>query len=538
MKESINSVQNKTINGMMARQFSVIIFLFVVAYGQATTRDSVYVMYGGKVVFKEALTQVDSFSFVNSLYVPLVEAMAKDQRFSLFYQALKVTGWADFINRSPIEDETFDPQADKRALMNHTVQEERPIARKFGYTILAPSDETLADYTDCPACPAGIHSLADLENLATYYYRDVYNHDADFITDYKDKKHYLNRLIAYHCFDRIMAASRFIKDYATPHHFPQFDLFEYMEPLLEQSLVEVQLDRDCTLPTSQYGLLNSQGDPSKAVLFKEVLNIPDGGFAKSGYYHEISAPLLFTEALVADLSSKRLRMDIASFFPELASNNMRGNNPTAVAGVYGKTHAYLLPNNYIKDISLSGNTRMTYIGACAAYEDYQGDELYFRGPYDVTLKTLPIPPGTYEVRMSHQPTAYRGKVLMYVDGVQVGDTVDLSLLAKNPSIGWETPGSNINDRNGFKNDSLLRTKGYLKGPSSFYCFGHWYGYNADNARLSQHNLRRIIGTFTFTEFKPHTLRIQCVLSRSSDTQLAMDYLEFVPVSLLETEGID
>jgi len=523
---------------MKGSAFSVIMFLSVIAGSHAETRDSIYVMDNGQTIFKASLTQIDSVSFVNSYNVPVAAFMAKDERFTLFNEALRVTGWADCINQTPLEDSTFNPAADTRALMTHTVLEERPKARRTGYTILAVSDSTLARFNQCPACPMGIHSLSDLENVATYYYRPIYNHDADYVTDYKDKKHYLNRFIAYHCFDRIMAASRFIKDYDTPHQLPQYDMFEYIEPLLEQSLVEVQLDRDCTMPNSRLGLLNSVGDTSKAVLFTAYVDKPAGGIAKNGYYHEISAPLLFTKELVADLSSKRLRMDIASFFPELASNNMRGNNPAAVAGVVGKTHAYMLPNNYIKGISLSGTTRMTYIGACAAYEDYQGDEFYFRGSYDVTLQTPPIPPGTYEFRMGYQPTAYRGKVLFYVDGVQVGDTVNLSLLANYPSIGWELPGSNPTDLDGLKNDSLLRTRGYMKGPASFYCFGHWYGYNADNARLSQQNLRKIIGTFTFTEFRKHTFRVESLLSTSGDTQLMMDYLEFVPVSLIETEGID
>ncbi|OPZ98791.1 MAG: hypothetical protein BWY72_00663 [Bacteroidetes bacterium ADurb.Bin416] len=522
---------------MKGIQFFTLFFLFI-SMAVAAQRDSVYVIYKGSVVYNESLQEIDSISFVNTVNIPVAAFMAKDERFTLFNEALQVTGWADRINQTPLEDSTFNPAADTRPLMTHTVLEERPKARKTGFTILAVSDSTLARFKECPACPDGVRNLQDLEKVARYFYSRTFNKDADALTDYTDKKHYLNRFIAYHCFDRIMAASRFIKDYDTPHQLPQYDMFEYLEPLLEQSLVEVQLDRDCSLPNSRLGLLNSMGDTSKAVLFTAYVDKPAGGIAKNGYYHEISAPLLFTEALVADLSSKRLRMDIASFFPELVTNNMRGNNPTAVAGVQGKTHAYLLPNNYIEGISLSGSTRMAYLGACAAYEDYQGDEFYFRGPYDITLKTPHIPPGTYELRMGYQPTVYRGLVLFYVDGMQVGDTVNLSLLADNPSIGWELPGSNPTDLDGLKNDSLLHTRGYMKGPASFYCFGHWYGYNADNARLSRQNLRKIIGTFTFTEFKPHTLRIQCVLSRSSDTQLAMDYLEFVPVQLLETEGID
>jgi len=469
--------------------------------------------------------------------IKIAEVMDGDTLFSIFNEAMQLTGYADIMNLAAEEDETFDPEADQRTLMSHTVEEERPTSRKFGYTIIAPSDEGLANYTECPACPDGVHSLADLEKVATYYYSRTFSKDADTITDYKDTKNYLNRFIAYHCFDRVLLSSRFIKDYATPHHFDTYDMFEYVETMLENSLIEIQLDRDYLTGTSEYGLINAMGDPSKAVMFTSYIDKPDGG-SKNGYYHEITKPVIYSKDVIADISSKRLRIEACSFFPEIATNNMRGNNPTAVAGVEGKTHAYLLPNGYLADMEASENTRFTYIGACAAYEDYEGDEIYLKGTYNFSIKTCPIPAGTYEIRMGYQPTAYRGIAQLYWDSVPCGIPLNLSLLADDPEVGYETPGSNTEDPDGYENDKMMHNRGYMKGPCSYYCFGHWYSYSADNARLSTYSLRRVLGTYTFTETEEHTFTVISLGSTSGDTQFMLDYLEFCPTELLETEGID
>jgi hypothetical protein len=116
--------------------------------------------------------------------------------------------------------------------------------------------------------------------------------------------------------------------------------------------------------------------------------------------------------------------------------------------------------------------------------------------------------------------------------------LNLSLYATDPEIGYETPGSNKDDPYGYENDKMMRNRGYMKGPCSYYCCGHWYGYDADNARLSRQSLRRILGTYKFTEWKEHTFTVISLGSTSNDTQFMLDYLEFCPTELLEHEGID
>lgn len=468
--------------------------------------------------------------------IKIGDLFMENARFSIYAEAFDKTGIADIMNLTPDEDESFDPTFKQWTIMNHTVPEEYPKSRKIGFTIIAPSDSILANWTECPAAPNGVKSLSDLEKVAEYYYSKVYPNGAG-VTNYKDKRNYLNRFISYHCISRTLLSSRFIKDYDTPHHFKTYDMFEYIETMLENTLLEVQINRQYKVLNSEFGLINSMGDPSKAVMFTSYTNKPDGG-ALNGYYHEITKPVVYSNEFIADVSTKRLRLEACSFFPEIATNNMRGNNPTAVAGVVGKTHAYLIPRGYLKDFVASENTRLTYIGASVSYEDFQGDEIYLIGTYNFSMKTSPIPAGTYEIRMGYQPTAYRGIAQLYWDSVPCGIPLNLSLFATDPEIGYKTPGSESFDVEGFENDKMMHNRGYMKGPSSYYCYGHWYGYNALTARLSSQSLRRVLGTYTFTESKKHTFTVISLGSTSNSTQFMLDYLEFVPTELLETEGID
>ncbi len=475
--------------------------------------------------------------------IKLGEVFEGDTLFKIYGEAMRRTGWSDVMNFAPAEDESFDPKADKRSLGGHTVPEERPGARKFGYTILGVSDADLASFTDCPVRPNGIKSFSDLVAVANYYYGEAFNHDADNISDFKNKKNYMNRFMAFHCLDRILLSSRFVKDYFTPHHFPQYPMYEYIETMLNNTLIEVLEDKQGKVignklndPNSVFGVFNI-GDPVQGAMFTNYQNKPNGG-SLNGYYHGITKPVIYSRKYIADLATKRLRLEAASYFPEIASNNMRGNNPMAVAGVVGKTHAYLIPNGYIKDFICSANTRFTYIGACAAYEDYQGDEVFLTGTYNFTLKTCPIPAGTYEVRMGYQPTGLRGIAQLYLDSLPCGIPLNLSLLANDPGVGFETPGSNREDPDGYENDKMMHNRGYMKGANSYHCFDNRY-YNPDNtARTSTSCLRRILGTYTFTESQKHYFTVISLGSTSSGTQFMLDYLEFCPIELLETEGID
>ena len=171
--------------------------------------------------------------------------------------------------------------------------------------------------------------------------------------------------------------------------------------------------------------------------------------------------------------------------------------------------------------------------------DYEGDEVYLKGLYDFSVVTPPIPAGTYEVRFGYQPTDGRGVAQLSFDGTPCGIPLDLRIAASNAFIGYVVPSeNNLDDPYGYENDKMMRNRGYMKGPSSYKdVLGWWYGKNT--GRNSDRVLRKILGIYTFDKPGTHVFSVKAVYSGSDNKgQFMFDYLEFVPTSILSTEGVD
>jgi hypothetical protein len=143
------------------------------------------------------------------------------------------------------------------------------------------------------------------------------------------------------------------------------------------------------------------------------------------------------------------------------------------------------------------------------------------GSYDITMRLLPVPPGTYELRFAYTATSKRSVTQIYVDNKPVGIPLDLRIWARDPKIGWVTDLET--EDNGFENDKMMRNRGYMKGPTTYY-YGQTLSRNYNGC------LRRIVGTFTSTDYMAHTLRFKSVLDDVS-SQCMMDYIELVPKSI-------
>lgn len=155
------------------------------------------------------------------------------------------------------------------------------------------------------------------------------------------------------------------------------------------------------------------------------------------------------------------------------------------------------------------------------------------GLYDFSIITPPIPAGTYEIRFGYQPTGNRGAAQLYWNGEPSGIPLDLRLNANHAKIGYEQPGLNPADLQGFENDKMMRNRGYMKAPASFKVINNaWYG--GANARMSPQALRRILGIYTFAEDAHHTFSVRAARAG----EFMFDYLEFVPIEVIEFEGID
>jgi len=481
----------------------------------------VYINKSSKILSKDILVHNGVVHRISETLNPvrdgIVEVISKDSTFSIFYSALNETGLVDSLLL--VEDETYNPDL-YRDLITQTLDmggwfyQEIPESRKFGYTILMESNSTMSKN--------GITDLPSLKTYAASVYDRVYPEDAG-ITDVRNRRNSLNRFVAYHLISKQLGYNKFIDAYDTEHMVKTADMYEYIETMCPNTLIEI-----CKLrKTNETNLLNRNTDIGSVV---RIVKTNSDNDALNGVYHEIDGMLVYDYDTQNMLSGKRLRFDSSSFFDELTNNNMRGR------GVTDPNLRFQLPRGYIKRISCTEQTVVGYLTGYPMYQNYEGDEIFLRASpgrlYDFTIETLPIPAGTYEVRFGYGANGNRGVAQLYFDGVPTGVPINLSTLATNSAIGYVVPHTEPDDYNGFENDKMMRNRGYMKAPAVFRVpvEGWFYG---ENARYSANLLRRILGIYIFRTAGKHKLGVIGL----SAGEFMFDYLEFIPTSRLESEDI-
>ncbi len=452
----------------------------------------------------------------------IVEAIGSEEKFSLFFEALLATDLYEQL--IPIKDATYSPGslADNEGgdpgigSIIHV-----PKDRKYGFTALIESNATYAAH--------GINNLEEMKTYASQVYDKIYPQDAG-ITNIKDRKNSLNRFIAYHLINKKLSSKLFIEKYdntgqfyeskGETHSIKTQDMYEYIEPMCPNTLLEVRTLRT----TNEYNVFNMISEKGFAVRLTDDFD----NDAINGVYHEIDNILTYSADVDRMISSKRLRMDAASFFPELTNNNIRMGHATPDY----PSELWIFPQGYIERVKTSSTTQFAYFNADDRFLDYQGDEVFLSGLYDFEITTPPVPAGTYEVRFGYQPTGNRGAAQLYWDGQPTGIPLDLRLLANNPKIGYVAPGTDLSDPDGFENDKMMRNRGYMKAPACFKVINTaWY--SGASGRMSPSALRRILGIYTFTEATTHIFSVKAVRRG----EFMFDYLEFVPIEVLEYEDI-
>lgn len=496
------------------------------ANGNALINDSSMITVKDITVHNGIIQRINKVLQPSSMGI--LQKVKQDSLFTIFTSALEVTGLQDSINKP--DKYTNYNASDWAYLMNSRpatspISDTRyfiPSSKKYGFTVLMESNATFAKY--------GVTNLDQLRNLAHLIYGDE---DDNTYNNLQNRNNSLNRFIAYHLINKRLSYDQFINRYDNGHAVTQdvngfINMYEYIETMLPNTLIEVVKDH-----STNKMYFNRVNSTDNLYINK---NYSDKGDVVNGVYHEVTDLLVYNDAVNAMISNKRLRFDVASFFPEMTNYNMRGPSTTPEAS--NLWIRYIIPPTYMDRLSIKGNqTLFLYSTAINPLLDYQGDEFFISPPsgqlYDFTMTTPAIPAGSYEVRFGFQATPKRGVCQFYFDGEPCGVPVNLSIGGTNPLIGYEKPGSNTDDPNGYQNDKAMRTKGFMKGPASFKAVSSGFSYSTVSARVEAGYLRRILGTYNFAEAGSHKIRITGL----SGGQFVIDFVEFVPTSLLESEDI-
>lgn len=419
----------------------------------------------------------------------LPDLIKENPAISIFADALKVTGYNDSLLL--VKDTDYKPTKIFKDEYN-SYEIVNPEERRYAYTALIETNETLAKY--------GINDLNDLIAKA----KELYPSGAG-ITDFKNKENSLNIFISYHLVNKAIYLNKFF--YATDA-VKGFTPDEFIETMYTNRIIRAsKVNNRITL---------NQGSDNE-VLVEET----GGETTVNGVYHILSDLLYYSPSVEQMLQNTRLRFDVVSLFPEFTNNNLRASRGfMKVNNSSGDRFGF--EEGYIKDLTMSKDTRLIYLASKEGqWANYQSDELMGLGSYDITMRLLPVPPGTYELRFGYSANNNRSVTQIYVDNKPIGIPLDLRTAANNPKVGWILDSST--EDNGVENDKMMRNRGYMKGPNTYY-------YGQTIVRNYSGSLRRIVGTFTFTEYSAHTLRFKSVIE-NPQSQLMMDYFEFVPKSV-------
>ncbi|HET7732636.1 MAG TPA: fasciclin domain-containing protein, partial [Paludibacter sp.] len=294
-----------------------------------------YVNQTSKILTKNIIVSNGVIHVIGKVLVPsaliLPQAIAGDSKFKLFNEALIKTGLINKI--SPIRDESYDPKKFTYLDVNYHQgsgsKDEIPAARKYGFTAFMESDSTYST----------VYGINNLEDLKLYAAQHVYNEDpADAsVTDITDPRNSVNKFIAYHLANKKLPYVKLIDMYDTDHMVKTYDMYEYIETMNPNTLLEVKKERG----SGGLNFINKSPETGESVQIVSDYKDKD---AVNGVYHEINKILIYDRRVAGEMSSKRLRIDAAAFFPEFTNNNMR---------IYDKAvpRSWVYPPGYIERLT-------------------------------------------------------------------------------------------------------------------------------------------------------------------------------------------
>lgn len=495
--------------------------------------------------------EVDAVIAPSSLFLPDMIEDAENMRIMSYL--LKLTGW----DKKMVDERDIDYEGVQRAetfVLNGVAGTFKiPTRRYLGFTGFVEPDEVYNQTWGTNVTKNKEMSEADwaaVLNIIKPKCQEVYGtEDAD---DYTKETNAVNRFVAYHFMEGKVAYDRFV------HHYNEFgykygdnknpqtkqlsvNVWDYYTTIgTYRNLIKVTqlgeqdpehslyLNRISTYDNGRDGTYAETSAPVEGILVKSNNGEYDNN-AKNGFYYPINKILLCDQTTRDLLGNERIRIDMTTMLPEIASNNNRGNDYTN------------FPKGYFTNIlNESSDTKTLYLMDAwspggGSWRDYQGDEFMFSGMYDFILRLPPVPKtATYELRIGVSMNPLRGMAQFYfgedVNRLQpAGLPYDMrQSVSNNPAIPWVADtGDEMTDA---ENDKNMRNQGYLKGPN-YFCITNGQGDQPARAFGGVYAcVRRIIIAQQMDQNKTYYLRVKSALKKL-DSQLFLDYFEFVPTNI-------
>ena len=469
----------------------------------------------------------------------LAQLLLKNDRIRLFNAALEATGLSDSLLK--YKDSNYDASLYEKYIYPSHVSKESstvPDQRLYGFTAFVETDSMLAT-------KYGITTLEQLYYKACELYDPIYPEDATApyhsINSLTDRKNPLNRFIAYHLLDRTG-----YWDYLTCRGDVSIETAlvnpcEWYETMSPHEMVKVEkltVDNYVGAGTKGQLYLNRRYDANYQIegsMIEKNIESNCGQQAVNGIYYYVDDILAFNTTTRDIVDNCRMRIDVSTLFPELMTNNIRGNgdyaeqNPDDKTEKYGRN--YYFPEGYLQNVKINGFFQ--YRRPYNYYNCYEGDEMNMFGNYDITFRLPSVPvEGDYQIRLGYAQEPTRGMVQVYFDDNLQGTPLDMTIPLNNASIGadYTKAWSLKTNEEKAAERKLLKDKGYYRGPASVYRLSGSTHYSFVN---QPETFRIVLCTVHITPGEYHTLRLKNALNDGS-TEFMLDYLEIVPKSVYGT----
>ena len=461
---------------------------------------------------------------ISSSSLLLADKIAEDPTLTLFNEALHLTGMADSLVR--YIDETYscgDDSVHTGVMVRCTsgsalyTRSFWPEKRYFKYTAFVEPDSVYRVH--------GINNMDDLKAYAKRIYDETFPEDAGlYDEDFKHRKNPLNRFVSYHLLPRIGQYNSWVVSGDLREHCWYTSLSdpeEFYETMCPGTIMRFA-GPSAGLFINRKGLQNKFSVRGVKVLSPSESGSIDQN-ALNGVYHYLDDILAYTTEVRDKVLNCRIRVDATVLSPDFMNCNGRGR--------YGEDILTGFKNQYITDWKVSDETYVGVHSDVGYWNSYQANAVCISGVFDVAFKLLPVPSGTYEIRLGYTVGEERGVVQVYLNNEPCGIPVDLRVYGPDPVIGWVEDTDDAEEN--IANDKAMHNRGYMKGMDSYR------PWDADNPlRSNNWNLRRVLATKYLDSNQTYYLRFRQVLD-DPDRYWSFDYIELCPKSVYGSpEGED
>ena len=526
----------------------------------------------------------------------IADILRENDLIKIFYNALVATGVRNEIER--IEDPTYSKNQERYKYVSNVHHEIAwvPERKKYGFTAFVEPDSIYRKYftegykgQTIDTSKGDLYALYD---LACKIYNPVFGDGMENGVQVNDKParddlkegwkfenltdsiNPLKRFIQYHIMTRyVPGTDKMFSQQRSEHGGYPFGTdgalvnpIEWFTTLLPHTMLKVTMltmnkdeqGRDCrgadrAIAKDKPVFINRRyGETSDyqirgALIDKTVEKTPNHD-AVNGHYFYVDDLVEFSYDVQNKVQNMRIRMDFSTVFPEVMTNDMRGEGDLRGEDGDGKTQPdesndpkngknRYFPEGYLEGVTINKDGHLVLRRPHYYYWSWQGDEWNLFGDYDMTFRIPPVPfSGEWQFRLGFCALDKRGVMQVYYDGIPQGIPLDMTqglnseMYLGDRYLDYDHWNKQSEEEKAAEQKVLKNLGAYRDGRSQ------WVG-DKTRAMGATGMYRRIICQTNVDATKDHYIRFRVASDgQGNDNEFMFDFFEMVPKTVYAVDG--